>query len=177
LGKRFASGATIRQLAPAPLRADAVRVGVGHGQSTDQYGVSLQFDRAAPVHESARSRATAHAELGAGEFQRHRGSIHHNTVRALAAVALRWQRPTSRPVEPFIDAGLGLSGLSEATLNGDRHFSASCRFTELLRFGLRFGSRQQFELAVGTQHFSNAGLRRPNDSITYAGVSAAWHWR
>jgi hypothetical protein len=129
------------------------------------------------VHESAHWRVTSHVELGAGEFQGHRGSIHHNTIKALAAVAkLRWQRPTAAAVQPFIDAGLGLGGLSEVTINGDRHFSTSFQFTELLRFGLRFGSRRQFELAVGAQHFSNAGLRRPNDGITYAGVTGAWHW-
>jgi hypothetical protein len=42
---------------------------------------------------------------------------------------------------------------------------------------VRFGPKKQFEFAVGGQHFSNAGLKHPNDGITYAGLLAAWHWR
>ncbi len=70
-----------------------------------------------------------------------------------------------------------MGGLSEVTINGDRHFSTAFQFTEILRTGVRFGSQKQFDLAVGAQHFSNAGLKKPNDGITYAGLIAAWHWQ
>jgi lipid A 3-O-deacylase len=78
---------------------------------------------------------------------------------------------------PFAEISLDLGGVSEVTINGDRHFSSSFQFTEIVRSGVRFGRQRQFDLAVGAQHFSNAGLKRPNDGITYAGLLLAWHWR
>ncbi len=42
---------------------------------------------------------------------------------------------------------------------------------------VRFGSRLQHEVAVGAQRFSNAGLRRPNDGINDAEVTAAGYWQ
>lgn len=162
---------------PSVAHGDAIRVGVGHGQSTDDYGVSIQLDRLDPIHEFERWTVTGHAELGAGEFQGHRGAISPNTVHALAAVwKLRLQHAPYGRVQPFVDFGIGAGGLSEVTINGDRHFSSSFQFTELLRTGVRFGGKRQYEFAIGVQHFSNAGLSRPNDGITYGGVTAAWYW-
>jgi hypothetical protein len=159
-------------------RADAIRVGAGHGDSTDDYGVSIQLDRLDPIHEFEHWTVTGHAEFGGGEFQGHRGAVSPNTVHALAAVwTLRLQHAPVGRVQPFVDFGIGGGGLSEVTINGDRHFSSSFQFTEVLRTGIRFGARLQYELAIGAQHFSNAGLSRPNDGITYGGITAAWYWR
>ena len=158
-------------------RADAVGVFAGHGQSTDQYGFGIQLDRRTPVHEYPGSTMTAHLELGIGEFQGHAGAINHDTIRACEALGkLRWQWHSNGPAAPFVEFGIGMGGLSEVTLNGNRHFSTAFQFTEILRTGLRFGGRQQYEVAVGAQLFSNAGLSHPNDGITYAGLLAGWHW-
>jgi lipid A 3-O-deacylase len=161
-----------------PALGDAVGIFAGHGQDTDQYGIGIQLDRGAPVHEYAGSTVTAHVELGVGEFQGHAGSISHNTIRACEALGkVRWNRRSVGSVAPFVEFGLGMGGLSEVTINGDRHFSSSFQFTEALRMGLRLGSTGQFDVAVGAQHFSNAGLSRPNDAITYAGFLVGWRWR
>jgi len=181
--RRDPSGDRRRGPPPAPsgaavAHADAIRIRAGHGESTDDYGFSVQLDRLEPIHEFERWTVTGDVELGAGEFQGHRGALSPNTVHALAAFRkLRGAHAAYGRVQPFVDFGSGAGGLSEVTINGDRHFSGSFQFTELLRSGVRFGGGLQYELAIGVPHFSNAGLSRPNDSITYAGVTAAWYWR
>ncbi len=58
-----------------------------------------------------------------------------------------------------------------------RHLGGGFEFTEVVGGGLRFGARRQWEVGLYGQHFSNAGLHRPNEGITYAGVSMAWYFR
>ena len=72
---------------------------------------------------------------------------------------------------------MGISGLTEQSTNGNRSSGSSFEFNELMRLGIRFGARRQYEVTIGGQHFSNAGLHPPNDGITYAAVTGAWYWR
>jgi len=158
--------------------ADAVRVGYAHGQNTDDYGVEVRFDRDAPLREFTSSLLTTAVDVGAGVFQGHKEDSAHNNVKTLFVTGtIRWSRAPTGRVQPFAEFGLGLSGLTEQSINGDRHFGSSFEFNELIRLGLRFGERRQYEVTVGGQHFSNAGLHPPNDGITYAAVTAAWYWR
>jgi hypothetical protein len=159
-------------------RADALRVTIGHGQGIDLYALILQLDRRAPVHEYSNWTLTSHLNLGVGEFQGHQTSPPSRTTRALAAIGtLRWERREVAAVTPLVEFGLGLSGFSETTVAGVRHLGGGFEFTEVLRSGVRFGSRRQFEIALSGQHFSNAGLSPPNQGITYAGISGAWYFR
>lgn len=160
------------------VHADALRVGLGYGQGVELYAFGIQLDRKSPVHEYEAWTLTGHVDLGIGEFRAHHSDSSHGTTRALAAIAkLRWQRREARRVQPFIEVGLGISGFSETNIAGTRHLGGGFEFTEVVRGGLRFGARRQWEVALYGQHFSNAGLHRPNEGITYAGVSTAWYFR
>ena len=162
----------------ATAHADAVRVSIGYGQGANLYAIALQLDRRAPLHQFARWTLTSHLDLGVSEFQGHRSSSRYNTTHALAVVPkLRWQRNATPLVAPFIEFGLGLGGFTETTVAGTRHLGGDFEFTELLRTGVRFGDRRQYEIALTGQHFSNSGLNHPNDGITYAGISLAWYFR
>ena len=61
---------------------------------------------------------------------------------------------------------LGLGGFSAPTIASICHLGGGFEFTEVLRAGLRFGARRQFELALSGQHFADAGLNVPNEGIT-----------
>jgi hypothetical protein len=79
-------------------------------------------------------------------------------------------------VVPFAELGLGVGVFSSTLLGGDRQLGGSVELAEVLRVGVRFGGRRQWEFGVSGQHFSNGGLGHPNEGITYAGVSMAWHF-
>jgi hypothetical protein len=165
-------------LAPV-ARADAVRTTVGYGEGVDLYALILQIDRASPVHQYAAWDLTAHIDFGIGEFQGHRASTaSQNTTRALAAIGiLRWQRRAVTALTPFVELGAGLGGFSETTVGGVRHLGGGFEFTEVLRTGVRFGAHREYEIGIGGQHFSNAGLFPPNEGVTYASLSLAWYFR
>jgi hypothetical protein len=130
--------------------ADALRIAAGHGQGVNLYAVVLQLDRSKPVHmNTSCGGLTVHVDLGVGEFQGHRSASSHDTTRALAAVGkFRWERISNPRWSPFIEFGLGLGGFSETTIAGVRHLGGGFEFTEVLRTGLRFGARRQFELSA-----------------------------
>ena len=164
--------------ASSAAHADALRLGYAHGQDTDDYGIEVRFDRDAPLREFKSSLLTTAVDVGLGVFQGHKHPSEHNNVKTLFVTGtIRWSRAPTGPVQPFAEFGLGLSALSEQSINGNRSFGSSFEFNELIRLGLRFGARRQYEVTIGGQHFSNAGLHPPNDGITYAAVTGAWYWR
>jgi lipid A 3-O-deacylase len=171
-------GAGLAAICATPAQADAVRVSVGYGEGANLYGIAVQLDRRQPLHRYARWTLTSHVDFGVSEFQGHRSSSRYNTTRALAVVPkLRWERTATAGLTPFVEFGLGLGGFTETTVAGVRHLGGDFEFTELVRTGLRFGGRRQYEVALTGQHFSNAGLNHPNDGITYAGLSLAWYFQ
>jgi len=170
--------AALAMSAISTAHADAVRLGYAHGQDTDDYGIEVRFDRDAPLREFKSSLLTTAVDVGFGVFQGHKHPSEHNNVKALFITGTtRWARVPKGPVQPFVEFGLGLSGLTEQSINGNRSFGSSFEFNELIRLGLRFGDHRQYEVTVGGQHFSNAGLHPPNDGITYATLTGAWYWR
>jgi lipid A 3-O-deacylase len=159
-------------------QADALRLDVGYGQGVELYAIALQLDRSSPVHRYDIWTLTTRVDFGISDFEGQHSDSHGQSTRALSAVGkLRWQREAATALRPFFEVGLGLGGFSQTTIAGVRHLGGGFEFTEVLRSGVRFGQRGQFEVALLGQHFSNAGLNRPNEGITYAGASIAWYFR
>jgi lipid A 3-O-deacylase len=159
-------------------QAAALQISAGYGQDIDVYAVNLQLDRLAPIHQFEAWALTGHLELGVGQFQGHHSSSSNPTTRAVAALAkLRWQRRAFSALAPFVEFGLGGAHFSNSVLGDNRELGGTFEFTEVLRTGCRFGDRERFEIAIYGQHFSNAGLQRVNDGLTYAAMSFAWYFR
>jgi hypothetical protein len=176
---KLAAFSAIFCLALAPrVHADALRIGAGYGQDINLYAVNVQFDRRAPIHEYQASTLSGHLDLEFGEFQGHPSAGSHSTTRAVAAILkLRWQRRAASGLSPFLEFGLGVAGFSNSLLGGDRQLGGTFQFTEVMRTGVRFGDRHQFEIALYGQHYSNAGIHHVNEGITYVALSGAWYFR
>jgi len=161
----------------SPSWGDGVGVGVAHGQDADQYGVQVQIDRRAPIREWSTSALKAYGIVGVGEFHGRKHGVPEHTVRVLGLTGvLRWEHDRIANVRPFVDFGLGVGGLSETSINGNRDFGGKFEFNEVLQVGVRFGPRDQYEINARAQHFSNAGINPPNDGMTYGGVGFTWYW-
>jgi hypothetical protein len=157
--------------------ADGIGIGAAHGQDTNQYGVQVQFDARTPLREWSSSALQPYLLVGVGEFQGRKDGAPERTVRALDTTGmLRWQHQRVGAVSPFVEFGLGVGGLSERTINGNRDFGGKFEFNEIVQIGVRFGSRNQYEINARGQHFSNAGINPPNDGMTFAGMGFAWYW-
>ncbi|QKZ03096.1 acyloxyacyl hydrolase [Pseudomonas eucalypticola] len=65
-------------------------------------------------------------------------------------------------VKPFVEAGIGVAFFSSLEV-GDNKLGTSFNFEDRVGFGLRFAGNQ--EVSVRGIHYSNGGIREPNDGI------------
>ena len=82
-----------------------------------------------------------------------------------------WRYRFARGASPwFAEAGIGLTSMNDRYDTPDRSFSTRFQFTEQLGFGRSFGERGEHELSLRLQHFSNAGIRKPNPGENFVRV-------
>jgi hypothetical protein len=84
---------------------------------------------------------------------------------------LRWIGPQFGAVRPFAEIGVGAHLLSDTRINTERTFSTAFQFGDVAAIGFAFGERQRYELSAYVHHVSNAGIKEPNNGITFFGVA------
>lgn len=62
----------------------------------------------------------------------------------------------------FIEGGIGANLLFPIYHSEKKRFSTVFNFGDHIAVGKRFGDKQQHELALRLQHFSNGGIEEPN---------------
>lgn len=67
----------------------------------------------------------------------------------------------ARAVKPYVEAGIGLAAFSKTRL-AKQKLSTALQFEDRIGMGLRFA---QQEVGVRVIHYSNAGIKRPNDGV------------
>jgi lipid A 3-O-deacylase len=82
---------------------------------------------------------------------------------------LRWQ-PGSWHEGWFVEAGVGGNVLLPIYRSREKRFSTAFNFGDHVALGLRFGEGSRQEVALRLQHFSNAGIRRPNPGENFVQV-------
>lgn len=70
----------------------------------------------------------------------------------------------------FADAGIGGTVMNHVYRPSERPFATSFQFTEVLGLGRSFGERGEHEVSVRLQHFSNAGIKKPNPGANFVRV-------
>lgn len=63
--------------------------------------------------------------------------------------------------KPYIEAGIGIAAFSSTEVE-DNNLGSSFQFEDRLGFGVRFAGQ---EVGVRALHYSNAGLKQPNDGV------------
>tara|TARA_B100001105_G_scaffold251779_3_gene242189 strand:- start:22243 stop:22617 length:375 start_codon:yes stop_codon:yes gene_type:complete len=76
----------------------------------------------------------------------------------------------------FVEAGVGRNFVAPRYRAGHRRFSTRLNFGDHIALGLRFGERRQHELQLRVEHFSNAGLRKPNPGEDFGQVRYVWRY-
>lgn len=96
---------------------------------------------------------------------------------ALTAMTLgpviRWQKQNPYAhikATPYLEMGVGFSWLSETQIQG-RMLSLHFQFEDKGGLGVRFGNKQQYDLAIRAYHYSNASIKRPNSGVNLAMLS------
>lgn len=151
------------QAGGSALAPDAMFVQAGAASDARTLTVGLQWDGtwSQPL---ARGRLTLHWEAAFGRWRSEirTGDRTSAWVTQLGLTpTLRWQAGGPAP-RWFLDAGIGVNVLFPVYRSGDKQFSTTFNFGDHIAVGRRFGVAQRHELALRVQHYSNAGIKRPN---------------
>ena len=75
---------------------------------------------------------------------------------------LRLSHPVSSTIDLYAEGGVGVHYFTRTVLSSDVELSTRFQFGDLVGFGIAFGARRQFDVAVRYLHVSNGGIRDPN---------------
>jgi lipid A 3-O-deacylase len=84
---------------------------------------------------------------------------------------LRWY---PRGAAWFVEGGIGANVITPIYRSSDRHFTTAFNFGDMLGIGRRVGEDGREEVSLRLQHFSNAGIKRPNPGENFVQLRYTW---
>ena len=66
--------------------------------------------------------------------------------------------------------------LSATSVSPQRQFGSSFQFGDHVGAGVRFGEKSKYEIGYRYQHFSNAGIKGPNQGINFNELRLQYHF-
>jgi len=167
------SGAVLAPIARAEvsLAPSGAAVTIGDGNNVRMYGAALNWDSlcacTALKEYGFDTRLVAQLAYWRG---REHPAVRSSLWDASLIPMLRWIGPQVATVRPFAELGVGAHLLSATRINTERNFSTTFQFGDVAGVGVTFGERQRYELGAYVHHISNAGIKEPNNGITFFGV-------
>ncbi|MDQ0573220.1 lipid A 3-O-deacylase [Variovorax paradoxus] len=136
-------------------------------------GVTLPWSLRQPVHEGA---LTSYWDLFVSQWHAPAlGSGSRNYTQLGAIYTWRYRFDGGRS-SWFAEGGVGGTVMDHLYRTPDRTFSTAFQFTEVLGVGRSFGENGRHELALRLQHFSNAGLKKPNPGENFVRLRYTYHF-
>lgn len=153
-------------VAAAPWHPDAVFVQAAAGEHTQAISGGAQWQVTRAWRWSEGVDATGHLEVEIGRWRSSlsAGGASWAWVSQFSLVpVLRWSGAGS--FGWYAELGIGPSYLTPVFQSRDKRFSSRFQFRDHLSVGRRWGSDGRNDLSVRLEHFSNAGIERPNPGI------------
>lgn len=152
----------------APARAqtattwqpNAVFVQGGAGRHVNSAAVGLTWDWRWQ-RDSAIGTLTGYTELDLARW-RTSGRAHDAGFDQLGIVPVLRLYPRALGIGWFVEAGVGASAISPRYRNDTLVFSTVFNFGDHVGVGRRFGAQEANEVSLRFEHFSNAGIKKPN---------------
>jgi len=140
------------------VQAMDLSVAVGQtGDSTMTYRLGTQFDLNQSWFASDVGRLTGYWDAAYTYWDGDETSSNHSL--SLSPVFV--YEFAGERVKPYIEAGIGIAAFSSTELE-DNDLGSSFQFEDRIGFGVRFSGQ---EVGVRALHYSNAGLKQPNDGV------------
>jgi hypothetical protein len=68
--------------------------------------------------------------------------------------------------QPYWDIALGLHLLSDSKIDDQHDLGSALQLVPLVGVGVTFGEKSQYDLGYRFQHYTNAGLKEPDDGLS-----------
>ncbi|UFH48661.1 acyloxyacyl hydrolase [Pseudomonas sp. KNUC1026] len=140
-------------------QADGVTFSAGEtGESTQVYRLGYQIDWDKSWLQSGAGRLTGYWDAGYTYWD---GDKHSSVHSVSFAPVFRYEFGNGS-IKPFIEAGIGVSLFSQTQVE-DNKLGSSFNFEDRLGLGVQLPGGH--ELSVRAIHYSNGGIKEPNDGI------------
>ena len=167
----FAPDRAAAQTPPrSALSPDGGFVQAGGGSSTETLTLGLLW-RLTPTGHFAGGTLTGYVEASIGFWSPPDDTSSRWVTQVGLTPVLRWRGDGPW----FGELGIGANIIAPIFSSADRRFSTNFNFGDHLAFGRHFGARDQHEVALRVEHFSNGGIRKPNPGINFVQLRfASW---
>jgi len=128
------------------------------GESTTTYRLGAQFDFNRSWFQSSVGRLTGYWDAGYTYWEGDKTSSNHSI--SLAPVFV--YEFAGESVKPYVELGIGIAAFENTEVE-DNDLGSSFQFEDRIGAGLRFAGGH--ELGLRAIHYSNAGIKSPNDGI------------
>lgn len=157
---------------PAFAAVDGAALEAATGAKVRMVRASVQWEPGKPMWQSNGTHVAMHWDLSLAQW---RGTAYQNVPgekQNLTDIGLtpvfRFQRDSALGF--YLEAGIGVHLLSKLYDNDNRQLSTRFQFGDHIGVGYKFSNGWDTTLKI--QHFSNGGIKRPNDGINFLVLKA-----
>jgi lipid A 3-O-deacylase len=170
--------ATAFVLAAAPavsFAVDGVSFEVGTGNSTQIARVGAQWRWDQQWFKSNGTHLGGYWDLSLSQWRgnryQDRDATQNITVIGITPV-FRFQNDSLKGF--YVEGGVGANLMSELYNNGGNQMSTSFEFGD--HIGLGYVFQNKLDIGLRLQHYSNGGIKHPNDGVNFAVLRAAYQF-
>ena len=172
------SAGALLLFATAPAQAvDGMAIVYGDGDGSDNvdmFRIAAQWDWDQRWFDNGGCYLSGYWELDAGYWDG-QGGLNDSLADIGFTPVFRFQSNASSGIQPYVEGGIGAHLLSESQINS-KDMSTSFQFGDHIGAGLRFGNKLEWDLGYRYQHFSNAGIKKPNPGINFHQIRLGYHF-
>ena len=138
---------------------DEISLGIGESQDNiNIYRLAARKDFETIFHESEYGWLTGYYQASLNYWEKGGDEIY---AIALSPVFVYFIGDKSDTFQPYIEAGIGIAVLSDTKIKG-RDMASNFQFKDRIGLGI---STESYNFNVRYIHYSNAGIKKPNDGI------------
>jgi len=152
-----------------------LQAGVASGTRTVTTGLAWNLEREWDAG-SGRLSAYLEASMAVWSYRSAHGDGRSQLVQAALTPVVRY-RPSHGTAPWFVDGGIGISFTSSKFANDRKSFSTTFNFGSVIGVGFNFGAQREHEVSLRVQHFSNAGIKKPNPGENFLQLRYAYQFR
>lgn len=157
------------------LGVDSVSFEVGVGEHVQLYRAGMQWDWNRDWFSNGSSHLNGYFDLNLGWWHgtRYKDRNDNQNLGVIGFTPVfRWESVDKKGF--YAEAGIGVSFFSECYNNNDNKMGSSFQFADHIGVGYVF--KNNFDLGLRVQHYSNAGIAQPNDGENFVVLRGAYRF-
>ena len=178
---KYLIAAAMLSASPVAFAIDGMSFEYGHSDSSNanvnMYRVGVQWDWNKKLVEMGNWHLGGYWESDAGYWSNNSFARTHSNILDIGFTPVfRFQQTTRSSLSPYVELGVGVHFLSATSVSPQRQFGSSFQFGDHVGAGVRFGEKSKYEIGYRYQHFSNAGIKGPNQGINFNELRLQYHF-